>query len=524
MDGTFVESDIDLGISGGQDSAPDFGRRSQEASSAVTGSEPVKPNGAAQEAVDTQGAQAEGVVQDGAQEVSGQQPTDDKVDWTTAPEHFRNSYEKNKTLRERAEQRAAQIEQDLEALRSTQGRGVYVSTDVPFEDFNPAESLAKMATEETEYHDALVDTVMQANFWPDVADHILALEGKSLGRVEGEGPSARLVFDSDEERTQFEQIDKIWDFLSRRVAGTDGSTMYRIVNTVAANPDIMQAIYERMNGGQGRMPSAGASGSYQQPQQGGLQQSQNQVTESREQIAQRLGYDLSEPAHVRAVDGIIAEQQRFLIRESQLRNEVDVSRREIGTLRKDLEGLKGGQQRIEGQSAEQAEVRAETRVDQFLSEALDKDIKENYAAAIPKDRPGLAERLKTLTKTRLQGDPNFQNAKTMAKKWLKQAATAASTEKREQCERKGLDALAVVTTLRATAMSEEARELLGNLSTKSAAAKQKTAIARSRVELGGGQSAPLRQDTSTGSKAGDIEGFRAGVRDRMRKAGVQMPG
>jgi len=499
MDGSFVESEIDLGLGGGESSPPP-----------ASGNQPPpqadRSAPSASVAAGTDGQQETPPATDEGQRQSGQPLSDEEISKLDLSKsegltEFRSAYEKRKYERDEAVRERDAFKQELETTRSSQGRGVYLSTDVPFEDFKPAEGLAKMATEEPEYHDALVDTVMEAQFWPEIAGRIKALEGQPLD------------LNTDEGRFQFEQLNQVWDFMSKRVAGTDGETMYNIINVVAKSPDIMQAIYSRINGGTSAMPL-----NQQPPQQG------PQGVETPQQIAQRLQLDLSDPVHVRTIDGIRDEQQRALLQQSRIQQELDTRRRETEALRKEIENLRGGQEKIQGQSAEEAERRAESRVEQYLADALDKDLKETYQSSVPKDRPGLADRLKTLTKERLASDPNFQTAKATAKKWLKQAATASTIENRQKYEQRGLDAMAVISTLRANAMAEEAKELFGPIVAKAREAKQKSDNTRKRVEIPGGSNPPSGAPKPAQTQPGDIEGTRAAVRARLKQAGLGLPG
>src|SRR5690349_18041185 len=98
MSATFVESEVDLGLSGGTDQATPVNQVDTSANQAavnggVAAGQDGRPDGEQQAATATQEGQQEGVTQ---------QPTEDKTDWATAPEHFRNSYQKAKALREQA--------------------------------------------------------------------------------------------------------------------------------------------------------------------------------------------------------------------------------------------------------------------------------------------------------------------------------------------------------------------------------------------------------------------------------------
>ncbi len=154
--------------------------------------------------------------------------------------------------------------------------------------------------------------------------------------------------------------------------------------------------------------------------------------------------------------------------------------------------------------------------------AIETEYTEKYVQAIPKDRPELGERLKTLVKEKLNADPNFQTARSGAMKWLKQAATA-SADQRVRYEQKGLDALGVIATLRSRAMADEAKILLGRLPAQVAGARQQTAAARSKRELPGGSTASQVPPQAPPTIApGDIEATRRNVRERIKQAGIRI--
>lgn len=435
---------------------------------------------------------------------------------------FRNTYEKNKVLLGEAEQQRDVFKQELETLRSSQGRGVYLDTNIPLEDFKPYEGLQRMATEEPEYHDAVVDAVLEAHLWPNIGTEMRKLEGKQLGRVE----NGALVFDNDDERIQYRQLEQTWDFLARRVAGVDGKTLSGLIAIVAQSPEIGQLIEAKLNGGYAPaiptsttgFQAASASQFGQQPSTVGVQ--------SLPQIAQDWGLDLSEPEQARRAQSIQGLQRQAAETQIQAQSEKRTLESQLQQMKSELEGLKGGQQQAQAGTVADAERQAESKVESHLTTALDTEFQEKYANAIPKDRPGLADRIKKLTRENLNENTTFKETRAAAMKWFKQAAgrPAGQEEGKRRDEERGLHAMAVVATLRANAMAEEARELLGKLPAQAAAIRQKTDAAKARRELPGGSTArnpaPAAPATVTGDI--DIEGARAAIRNRMKQAGITM--
>ncbi len=513
-----VVSEIDFGDGGNEaDASTQLGSTAMPPS----GTAPAQPQGDGQVGATPPPAQpkadaaaegagtAEGAAQEG-------QESEEGINWATAPEQFRNSYEKNKVLRERAEEEREAYKSELETLRSKQGQGVYLSTDVPLEDFDPYDGLQRMSVEEPEYHDAVVDAVLQAHLWPNIADAVTKMEGKQLGRIEG----GVHVFDDDEERLQYQQVQRVWDFLARRTAGVDGPMLSSLIRVVAQNPDIQQAIESRMVGGT-QMPQAGQ----QFAQAGGAGQEPPQTAamgvQSLQVIANAQGLDLSDPDHVRQATAIQSAQREAVSVRSQMAAELRTRDAQIARMQSELQEVRGGQRQAQTTTTAEAERQAESRVAEHLRGAIDTEYTEKYAGAIPKDRAGLGERLKTLTRERLVADPNYQAANTAAKKWYKQAATA-SAEQRARYEQKALDAMAVIATLRTNAMAEEAKELLGRLPAQVAAARAKASTAGNRRELPGGSTARTVPPPSPSTPSGDIEATRAAIRRRMKEQGIRM--
>lgn len=521
----FVTSEIDLGVGGEADQSSQVGGaipsdtvRTDSGSGQQT--QPIQPQGDGQVGGQQPPAESTLLALEGS--TATEATSEDGVNWATAPEQFRNSYEKNKVLRERAEQERETFKQELEDFRAKQGQGVFLNTDIPFEDFKPFDELNRMATEEPEYHDAVVDAVLQAHMWPNIASTLSSLEGKQLGRIDES--TGALVFDgedADEQRMQYQQIQQAWDFLARRTAGISGQTLSGLIKIVTDSPEIQQAIEAKLNGGYAPAIQAG-TGFQQQPQfgqQSGFQAQQPIGVQTLQQIAQAQTLDLSDPEHVRQAGAIQASQRQAASIAAQAQFDKRTLESQISQLRSQLEKVQGGQQQAQTTTAQEAEQRAESRVSEHLRTALDTEFTERYAAAIPRDRPGLANILKTQAREQLNENPTFKEAKATAMKWFKQAATATSPESRQKYDEKGLGAMAVIATLRTNTMAEVAKELLGKLPAQAAAARAKIAN-KGRQELPGGTTARPEAPRPAASASGDIEANRAAIRQRMKNAGI----
>jgi len=513
---SMVISEIDLGDSPADQSTQLGSPAMPTEASGVPHQEQAQPQGDGQPAAQPDAA---------AQAAGAAKPlTDEEVEKLDLGQsenirQFRSTYEKNKTLLEEAVQERNALKQELETLRSAQGQGVYLDTNVPFEDFNPYEGLQRMATEEPEYHDAVVDAILEAHLWPNMATEMKKLEGKQLGHVE----NGALIFDNDEERTQYQQLEQTWDFLARRVAGVDGKTLSGLIAIVGQSPEIGQMIAEKLNEGFAPTIPTGQQGfQTAAPQQTGQQPIAG--VQTLQQIAQEQGFDLSDPEQVRRAQREQLLQRQIAGEQLQRQSEKRALEGQLQQMQTELDKLKGGQQQAQQGTVADAERQAESRVESHLTSALDTEFQEKYANSIPKDRPGLAERIKKLTRENLNENATFKEARAAAMKWFKQAAgrPAGQEEGKKRDEERGLNAMAVIATLRANAMAEEAKELLGKLPTQAAAIKQKAEAAKARRELPGGSTARTPAPAAPATVTGDIEGTRAAIRNRMKQAGISM--
>lgn len=500
-----VVSEIDMGDGGPADAGTQAGDAGT-ASAAYTPPAPTQPQGDRQAGAQPPPAEPQVTAEEAPKSLSDEEIEKLDLGESENIRQFRNTYQKNKELRAEAEQQRDAYKQELEDFRSKQGQGVYLNTDVPFEDFNPYDGLQKMATEEPEYHDAVVDAVLQAHLWPNLASEVSKLEGKQLGRLE----NGAHVFDNDEERMQYQQIQGVWDFLSRRSAGIPGPMLSAMISVVGSSPEIRQAIESKL----------GMSGA--PAQQGVQQQGYDGGVPSLEAIARHHGWDLSDPDHLRWAQAQRATIGQAVAIQAQFGNALSVRDAQLRQMQEKLQKVEGGQQQASTTSAQEAEQRAESRVAEHLRTALDTEFQEKYAGAIPKDRPNLGNIIKTQTREQLAEHPQFKEVHPLAKKWLKQAVTATEQAQRQKYEEKGLGALAVVATLRSNIMADVAKELLGKLPAQVAAARAKMVDAKGRRELPGGTTAQTVPAKIPPAQPGDIEGMRAAVRARMKQQGIRM--
>ncbi len=179
--------------------------------------------------------------------------------------------------------------------------------------------------------------------------------------------------------------------------------------------------------------------------------------QSVEEIAQRYGLDPSDQGHLTFIEERRQEQwNQIQAHQERLRtqNEIQNLRSQITKVNED----RGNQQNL---SKEEAETRAESRLNEMLTTGLKDDITRYYSRAVPKDRQHLLPKLERLTAASLADNPDYKAALTTATKWFRQSATAKDMQSRERWDQKGIDALAVVAALRKEALQAEANDLLG---------------------------------------------------------------
>ncbi len=107
-----------------------------------------------------------------------------------------------------------------------------------------------MAEEEPEYFERVVGTVMDVHFWPNIPAEFEA--------VVNAGP-----LPEGDPRT--ESLARAWDSMSRRMTGGtyDGSSLWRMIQTVHADPQLQQVVLGRMNGMSVPLPNGQQNGNRQ---------------------------------------------------------------------------------------------------------------------------------------------------------------------------------------------------------------------------------------------------------------------
>ncbi len=313
-----------------------------------------------------------------------------------------------------------------------------------------------------------------------------------------------------------EQLDALgtaWDVMSRRMTNgqLDGPSLYNVLTVLENSPDLQQVILARVNGQQAGLPQ---QGEWQQQGYGQQPPQQAYGVQSEEQIAMQYGLDPAEPAHAQLIRERQQQQQQSL----QVQREIAQRDMQLRQMQDRLDRVSLEQKKIGQGSVEEAERRAETKLNEQLEGALGNDISQRYGQAIPKDRPGLLNDIKIIAKASLDGNPDYKAATARAAKWFKQAAAASDGKDRDRWDKAGLDALAVVSVHRAKAVAEAAERLLGPVHKTVAKQNARTQqLQGGRREFTGGTPAPpapRREPAPTG----DIEATRAAIKRRWADA------
>lgn len=450
------------------------------------------------------------------------EPTEEEISKLdlAQPEHlrtFRSTYEKNRTLLTEALQREENYKAEIQRISDTRTRSIYLDTDVPIEDFKADDTLARLAEEEPEYYDRVVESVHKSHFWPSIADEFRTIEGKDLD------PKIPL------DQMKLDQMDVTWDILSRRITqgALNGNQLATVIDVINASPDLQQIITLRSQGQTAPSPNGNGYGQpqtgqgYRQPPAFGQPQQPQIQVQSLDVIAQQGGLDLSDPTQATTAQ-TVQNLQRYNLQlaESQQR-ERDANQRSMNELRGQVEELRGQQTKLQGVGEEEAVRRAESRLKSQLDSSLTSAIEDHYKAAVPKDRPELLGKLRTLTEKRLADDPNYTRTTATAEKWFKQSATAKTTQDRDRWDRKGLDALSTVVVFINKALAAEAQELLGPIRTRVQAQNKKTADLGNKREFTGGRETPPTRQQEPIAAAGDLQAGRAAIRRRMELANLK---
>lgn len=430
----------------------------------------------------------------------------------TEPEHlqkFKASYTGYKQGYEDRGQEIDQLRQEIDTIRADQGKGIFLDTNVPLEDFNPDQDLARMAEEEPDYYERITESFMKTHFWPSVGEEFKSLESRQLSEAD------------ENDKIILDQMIDAANVMSQRTFGITYNVLYGIMDTLVKSPDLKEELMSRMNG----------QSSYRQdtpftPQQPGQHQPQTQV-ETVEQIARRLNLDPSEEVHMSLIQGIQADQRTKLSTSTasqsqnpqltQLQQAYDAQMRQM---QQTIEQLKNEKQKASTMSDEELTQKAESRLTSMSDEALKNDIQTLYGNAVPKDKPNLLSTLKTIVEVELSKDPNYMKAQRTAKGWFKQAVGAKNPQDRDRWDKKGIDALAVMVPIRVAKIHEKATELLGSIKSRADdKTKRSSATARAKEIPTGGRPAPPRSDAKPAA-VGDITAAKQAIRDRARRSGL----
>lgn len=437
------------------------------------------------------------------------------------PEHlekFKNSYQARVAEVNDLSTQVEALTTELDNIRADQGKGVYLDTNVPLEDFNPQETLARMKEEEPEYYERIKESVIEANFWPSVGHKFESTLDRELN-VNDETDSVVLT-----------QMTSAWDVMSKRVVGVDGNTVYGILEWIAKSPDIKEELMARVQGRstynpeqpfQPQQTNPAQGSSYQIPQQYGQQQPAQ--VESVQSIATRLHLDPSEETHLTLIRDV-QNNQRKMSEANNYANQVQQSSQtQITQLQQQIESLKNEKQKETTVSDEELTRQAESRLSALTASSLKDTIQREYGTAVTDKNRHLLGKLETLAQTRLKNDPTYSSAERTAVKWFKQAASAKNPQDRDRWDKKGIDALAVMVPIRLNAIDAEAQELLGPVKRRvEVAARRSTETRRPKEITQSGRVVSPRQDTAP-APSGDMASAKANILKRVHDSNLFQP-
>jgi hypothetical protein len=433
----------------------------------------------------------------------------------TQPEHlrtFKSSYEKRVNEVNTLSTENGDLRTELDTIRANQGKGIYLDTNVPLEDFKATikDTLSRMAEEEPDYYDSAIKELIEPHFWPSVGEQFASVQERQLD--EKNEPDAIIL----------NEMMTAWDVMSRRIVGVDGNVVYGILETIANSPDIKEELMNRVQGrsaynSSSPFQSQTNSGDYNNPARGNPQPYQPSSyqqpvqVQTVEQIAREHNLDPSEPAHASLIRNIQTEQRTKQMSQMQMTQLQQTHATQLEQMQKQIEAMKTDQQKASTISDEELTRQAEQRLFSLVSTSLKDEISREYSNAVTKDKQHLLGKLETLVHTRLKNDPNYSNAERTAVKWFKQAINAKSPTDRDKWDKKGVDALAVMIPIRLKAIDAEAQELLG--ATKRRAVEPLRRPSRPRELPPSGHNVPPHQEIKP-APAGDITAAKEAIRKR----------
>jgi hypothetical protein len=431
----------------------------------------------------------------------------------TVPEHlktFKNSYEKKSYELEQSSTRVAELEHELDSIRENQGKGIFLDTNVPLDEFDPDTILARMAEEEPEYHERIIGSLMKTHFWPNVSGEFKSLETRQLN-------------ESDEnDKIILDQMIDAANVMSQRTFGITYPVLYGIMDTLVKSPDIKEELMARMNGQSTYRPDAPFTSQRNPASPTGRENGQ---VESVEQIAKRLNLDPSEEVHMSIIQGIQADQRTKITTPQnspnsqpnpQLTQMQQAYDNQMRQMQQTIDQLKNEKQKATTMSDEELVQKAESRLTTMSNSALENDIRSLYGNAVPKDKPNLLSTLKTVVEVELNKDPNYTKAQKTAKSWFKQAAGAKTASDRDRWDQKGIDALAVMVPIRVKKIHEKATELIGTTKTR-VDERRKAPTTRPKELTDTSRIVPPRSEVKPAA-TGDITAAKEAIRERVRRS------
>lgn len=437
----------------------------------------------------------------------------------TEPEHlktFRTSYERRVAELAERDTRIQALEAENNELRESATRGVYFNTEVPLEDFNPAEGLARMKEEEPEYFERVKESIFSEHFWPSVPEQIQAID-RPLDRND---PADKVIED---------KMLETFDLLAQRGVGVPGPIIFGIMS-ILNDPQNEYILHEIRARAQNQPPSGfenrpttttdRATSPYTTTGAHQWQQGQFPApipVQTVEQIARQYQLDPSEEGQLKVIKQMQLEQQEKYDAQMSAYRREQASQAVITQLQEQLNSLKKDQQTRQTVSEDELQKKAEQRLTEQIGTVLKTEIQTRYGNAVTDTNRHLLSKLETLTEQRLLKDPTYQQAKTTAVKWFKQSAKATNGSDRDKWDAKGLAALSVMVPIRLKAIEIEATELLGPI--KRRVETKRTAPAPKAREIEGGRHAPPRTDAAP-AQSGDIATAKSNILKRAEQSGL----
>lgn len=314
--------------------------------------------------------------------------TEDGVSLKGQPEQLRGSYQKLRASRdeiagelETTKTKLSEVEVELGALKDTPG---YLKADAPLDQWDPNPDLEKMETEAKEYHDKLVDTVVEKHLWGKLPDRLVSTytSGKPLAPE------------------QTESAFKAFDILSRVSTGLGANDLYTLAELYNDPQDSrVRDAAEALFAERGQNPVAPVTG-YQAPP-GAPSQVGTAPIPTVEQVAEQYNLDPKEPGHRAFID----QHRRDLVQQQKdARERADRAARD-----------KADEDRRKAEAEQATTTRLNTTIDAGWTDAVGK-----WAKSFTPEQEEVKADLLDIAKAKVERDPNYKTLKERAAGWFKQ--------------------------------------------------------------------------------------------------------